>query len=103
MREKTLIKISLIGTIAGIIILFVITETMNLKSEGNKIALEGVVEQISTSSDVTFMEIRPSDTITAVAFKELDIPLGKKVKILGDFKKYKNKVEFVVENVDYVE
>ena len=93
----------MIGTIVGIAILFAITETMNLKSEGNKIALEGVVEQISTSSDVTFMEIRPSDTITAVAFKELDIPLGKKVKLIGDFKKYKNKVEFVVENVDYVE
>lgn len=100
MREKTLIKISLIGTIVGIVILFAITETMNLKSEGNKIALEGIVEQISTSSDVTFMEIRPSDTITAVAFKELDIPLGKKVKLLGDFKKYKNKIEFVVEDVD---
>ena len=100
MREKTLIKISLIGTIVGIIILFFVTETMNLKIDKGSVELEGIVEQISTSSDVTFLEIRPSDTITAVAFKELDIPLGKKVKLKGDFKKYKNKVEFVVEEVE---
>ncbi len=99
MRERTLITISLVGTIVGIIVLFFITENFDLKSTKDSIELEGVVEQISTSSDVTFMEIRPSDTITAVAFKELDIPLGKKVKLKGDFKKYKNNVEFVVEEV----
>lgn len=102
MKEKTLIIISFTGAVICLIALFILINTQNFRDQKDNLELEGIAEQTSQSSGVTFLEIRPTSTITAVFYDNIDVELGKKIKLKGELKRYKNNIEFVATEISKI-
>ncbi|MEK6869777.1 MAG: hypothetical protein AABX74_06075, partial [Nanoarchaeota archaeon] len=79
MKEKTLLKIALIASLAGLLILYLISSNIEIKESNiekitieNKdefVKLSGIVSRIIDSEKAAFLEITQPQEITVVLFK----------------------------------
>ena len=113
MREKTLFKIALICSFAGLIILFFISEKISIdkvnvsdiekKELGRDIRLIGKIERVTNMDKVIFLEISELKTekISVVLFKDRDLDLieGSYVEIDGEIDEYNGGKEIIANSV----
>lgn len=107
MQEKTLLKISLITTITGILILLFISlsikdeeQPFQLIDNNNFVTISGNVEQISSINNVTFLRIRQNKPITAIIFEDyIQFKRGDFVELRGTVEEYEGQKELVVEEM----
>jgi len=81
MQESTLLKISLICAIIGIIVLFFISQTAKLPEGGlleedQNYLVEGTIKRITQRDKVTFINLEKEDEITVVLFKNYPVDLN---------------------------
>lgn len=106
MKEKTLLKISLVITILGIIMLFFISKTLdineNIISADNidkEIKVTGLVTKVTETDKVTFLEISKPEKVTACVFDKVDIKVDDKVTVEGELEEYNGKLELIARRI----
>ncbi len=111
MKEKTILKISLLVTLFGLILLFLYAEEIDVKvieSIDNRqpeelIKIRGVIEKLTRSDKVIFLQItgERTETTDIIFFPKEDIFLqeGNYVEITGKVEDYQGKKEVIAEKV----
>jgi len=97
MQEKTLLKLSLICSIVGILVLFLLSSTMKspespLLEEDAQYTVQGTIGRITQRDNVTFIDLQKEDELTVVLFKEypVDLHRGEYIEVIGKASKDKN-------------
>lgn len=111
MREKTLLKISLISGLAGLILLFGVLETAPLREisfqniyaedfRGSGL-IRGTVLQISEGNRTQYLELVSHEPLKVTVFRDEAIPVkkGDLVEIRGEVQEYEGEKRFLGEEV----
>jgi len=116
MQEKTLLKIALIMSLLGLLILYLISDNIEIKEKNiekitldNKdefVKLRGIVSKVIDTERVTIMEIMQPQEITVVLFKNenktMPIQKGNEVEIFGKVDEYEGKLEIIADRLRVV-
>ncbi|MBI2129361.1 hypothetical protein HYU07_03925 [Candidatus Woesearchaeota archaeon] len=102
-----LLKISFIGAIAGIILLFIISENIGINKIsidrideiyiGRSIRFSGEITKISSSEKFSSIEV--DGKILVVLFDKVNLKKGNKIEVIGKVDEYKNKIEVVADSI----
>ncbi len=107
MEEKSLLRLALICSLAGIIALFFISENIEIKEKnineinknniGEDIKIKGIVSRSADKGKIILLDIVQPETITVVLFKNSDfnISAGTKVEITGEIDEFNGKMEII--------
>ena len=112
MEEKTLFKIALICSLLGLLLLFTISDSIEIKRyyikditkdlENKEVKVQGIITRISETPGLYLLDIQDSTgKITAILFKEENVNLTLNSNIIthGKVKIYKNKPELEVSQI----
>ena len=113
MKEQTLLKTALIVSLSGLLILYLISDNIEIKEKNiEKITLEnkdefvkltGIVNRVVDTEKVTIMEITQPQQITIVLFKDenktMPIQEGNEVEVFGKVDEYEGKLEIIADRV----
>ncbi len=113
MKEKTLLRIALISGIIGIVILFLISDNLEINEKNidkiNKANVEEDVKLIGTISKITqlekvaFIELKQPATMTVIVFKDknknLTLDKGDNVEIIGEIEEYNGELEVIAQRI----
>jgi len=112
MQEKTLLKISLIASIIGLIALFFISEILETKQVNfittsnldNNIQVNGIIKNINHFEKNTIIEIETKQKINIVLFEKFNNPIyiGDYITVSGELKQYRNEFEILAEEIKIV-
>ena len=94
MRERTLLILSLVISIIGIIALLFLKPNVSPQY----IQITGHVSSVNAKEKITFINFVP-DELLVVSFDEVDLEPGKHT-LTGRLQQYKGRVEFIVESYD---
>ena len=109
MKESLLVKLALITSLAGILVLFLISGHIKVEEKPlDKISVEnledyvkvnGMVTNVIDTDNVAILKITQPRDIDVVVFKNgpLNISKGANVEIIGKVDEYKNKAEIIAE------
>lgn len=110
MKENALMKIAVICSFVGLIILFVISENTELLEVSvagidesdifKDVKIKGEVIRVRENSGTLFMDIGEIKTISVVVFdNENDVDEGDYVIIEGEVREYKGRLEIIANDV----
>ena len=112
MEEENLLKVSLICSLTGILVLLLISESIEIKEYKIKdinrkllnkdIKIKGTITRITETPGLLIFEVNDqTGTLTVIAFKEepINITKDQKVEIEGKVQEYKNKLEIVTNQI----
>ncbi len=110
MQEKTLIKISLVTTIIGLLFLFFYVDNLEIKISDlssakpeEEIKISGVVERLSTEDKVIFLTINgyKEEINEVVVFNDEEIFLeeGDYIEVTGLVENYQGKKEIIANKI----
>lgn len=114
MHDKTLLKIALLGSVIGVVLLFFISSQLSVGEqvisqldelpEGKEVEVTGVVLRVSDTEKVMFLEIAEEkiEDVTVVLFKDgkVDVKEGDVVTIVGSLEEYQGKKEIIGNRVE---
>ncbi|MBW2977764.1 hypothetical protein KY331_02880 [Candidatus Woesearchaeota archaeon] len=109
MKDKTLLKIALTCSFIGIIILFFVSERIEIDDItidkldeielGRTVKIKGYVEDVVNMEKIAFLKIAQEKTevVSIVLFKEENISLekGEYVEVVGEVEEYQGKSEII--------
>src|SRR3989344_6220573 len=97
MKETTLLKIAIICSLIGLIVLYFISVKIEIgdykpnllnKNVGEDVKLAGTITKITENDEVTFVEINYQNPVTVVLFKSnneyLTLKNGDNVEVIGE-------------------
>lgn len=109
MKEKTLFKLSLIIIIIGLIILFFVSENIeidekaiskiNAENLDEHVKLTGKITNIYQTDKVTILELEKPESITVVIFEKMNLNKDDLVEIIGTVEEYEGKMEVIGQRV----
>ena len=109
MKEKTLIKISLIFSVIGIVFLYYLVGNVSLDEKeidkinyiDQDIKIKGVVTNIDERDKGAFVEIAQPNVMKVVIFKddELNLKINDYIEITGNVEEYNGKLQIIAEEV----
>jgi len=116
MKEKTLLKVALICSLLGLLILYLISSNIEIKEKniekitiGNKdefVKLNGIVNNVIDTEKVTIIKILQPQEITVVLFKNenktMPIQQGNEVEVIGKVDEYEGKMEIIADRLRVV-
>ena len=116
MNEKKLLKIALICSLIGLLILFIFSDNISIEEKdiskiedediGNNVKIIGKVNRITNTDKVAFLGISQETTkeITVVLFKDKNISLlpGMRVEITGSVEDYNGEKEIIGNKVTII-
>jgi len=94
MKKNSIIVLSLIISILGIIALFFLKPEVSPQY----LQINGTVKNVYTKGKVTFISFIPDDFLV-VSFDKVDLTVGNHT-LVGRLQQYKGRVEFIVEDYD---
>tara|TARA_Y100000294_G_C8367150_1_gene261174 strand:+ start:182 stop:535 length:354 start_codon:yes stop_codon:yes gene_type:complete len=111
MKEKTLLKLALITSLAGLLILYLISdniaineksiEKITLDNKDEMVKVRGIVSKVIDTEKVTILEITQPTEITVVLFKgnqeSTPIKEGNEVEIIGKVDEYEDELEIIAQ------
>ena len=110
MRDESLLKLSIITSLIGIIMLFFAIQLIEVKTvkisditenmSGEKVTVYGYVISVYEKNGNMFLKIRDEKEINVVVFNNhFDIEKDDYVKVEGKIDVYKNKLEIIAESI----
>ena len=112
MKEKDLLKVSLVFSLIGILIIFILTGTLEVErynigslSKENlddTVKVKGIIENYGETPGLYLINLK-DDTgkITVVIFKdeELELQEGLEIEIVGDIVEYEDEIEIIAKEI----
>ncbi|MBD3204509.1 hypothetical protein GF327_09540 [Candidatus Woesearchaeota archaeon] len=113
MNENLLLKISLFFSVTGIVLIFIISRSIEINdttirkiTQGEaeqEILLTGKVSEIHSSDKVTILKIQKTETIDVVMFEpDLNFQKGSKVKIKGSVDEQNDKYTIIADKIEII-
>ena len=116
MEEKTLLRIALICSLLGLLALYLISGSVEIKEKNiEKITLEnkdefvklrGIVSNVADTEKVSIIEILQPQKMTVVLFKnenqKINLQQGNEVEVFGKVDEYNGKMEIIADRVRVV-
>lgn len=111
MKEKTLLKIALLCSVVGIVLLFLVSENIeidekaidkiNMDNIGDYVKIKGQLSKIIDTESVMILTIQQPSQITVVLFKKRPIELreGNYVEVIGKIEDYEGKTEIIADKI----
>ncbi|MBD3304151.1 hypothetical protein GF343_03330 [Candidatus Woesearchaeota archaeon] len=99
MNEKMLLITALACIILGLPVLYIASKFVSSDDPRVLTELVGVVERVSAKEKVTIISVKPITNIPVVAFDDLNVKKGEKIKVKGQLKSYNGKLEFVADEL----
>ncbi len=109
MEDKTLLKIALLSSLTGIIILFLILEFSDIELVNineisdehmdEKIRIQGRITRITHIGETTFIEISQECTIKGVVFDNISLKENMFVEIIGTVDEYNGEKEMIIDEI----
>lgn len=111
MKETTLLKIALICSLVGLLVLHFISTKIELKeynpsrlneNVGDDVKLTGKIIKISQKDNVAFIELSYPSPATIVLFnddKNLSLRINDSIEVIGEVQEYKGKNEIIAQNI----
>ena len=109
MQEQNLLKIALIASIIGLVILFLVslrieisqTQINKIDQTDQQVLIKGIVTRLTDRGDLLFLEVTAQEKITVVAFKDgvIDVEQGDAVEILGETQEYEGREEIIADEL----
>jgi len=110
MKETILLKIALICSLLGLVILFFISAKIDVgdykphqlnDNVGEDVKLTGTIARISHHDGVAFIELRHQSPVTIVLFTNQNISLkvNDSIEVLGEVQDYKGKNEIIAQKI----
>lgn len=115
MKERTLLKISLICSLIGLIVLFLLAENIKIDDRNidkitmgdieQSVNIKGVVTKVTDREKVMFIEISEKSKINALMFKKdnISIETGDLVEIKGTVDEYDNQPQIIIDEIRFVD
>lgn len=109
MNDKTLLRIALLGSVVGVVILLLLSEQIGVQKEvisrldgvpeGKEVEVVGKILRFSDKGKVAFVEIAEQkiEAVNVVLFKDRNITLreGDIVRVTGSVEEYEGKKEIL--------
>ena len=111
MQEKNLLRIALLITLLGLLLLFFYTQSVDLETVETletaevekEVEMEGVISQLSVQDKVIFLKLEGKQTITSdiILFSSKPVYLqeGQHVSISGQVEEYLGKKESIADEI----
>ena len=111
MKETALLKIALICSLVGLVILYFISSKIDLadykpsnlnKNIGENVKLAGTVTKVTDKGEVVFIEVNRQAPITVVLFTDEDnlkLNNGDDIEVIGEVQEYKGKNEIIAQKI----
>ncbi|TKJ17620.1 hypothetical protein CEE44_03755 [Candidatus Woesearchaeota archaeon B3_Woes] len=110
MKEKTLLKIALIVSLIGILILLFISSKLEVNEKtisnidetdiGSSLKIDGVITNIRKTNTITLIDIAQLEEMKVVVFnKEIELNKGDYVEITGKIEEYKGSTELIADKI----
>ena len=114
MKETTLLKIALICSLIGLIILYFISTGIDVKdykpstlnkNVGDDVKLKGTIAKITDKGSVVFIEVNQQNPVSVVLFNKDDnskLKNGDNVEIIGKIQEYNGKNEIIAQKIKII-
>ena len=114
MKETTLLKIALLCSLAGLVLLYFISikiEVKNYKPNilnknvGDDVKFEGTVTKITDRGNVVFINVNQQSPVIVVLFTDennLKLNNGDNVELIGKVQEYNGKNEIIAQKIRVV-
>ena len=110
MKESILLKIALICSLIGLIVLYFVSSKIEIKDYkpilnkniGEDVKLNGIVTKVTDRGGVVFIEVSHQSPITVILFSSEDnlkLKNGDNVEVVGEVQEYKGKNEIIAEKI----
>ena len=109
MKENTLLKIAIICSLVGLIVLYFISTKIEIsdykpsllnKDVGDDVKLTGTITKISQGNGVVFVEVNQENPVNVVLFTDSnDLKEGNVVEIIGKVQQYNNQNEIIANKI----
>ena len=113
MKEKTLLRISIIGTLIGIFLLYIISENIKIdetsiskiKEEqiGNDVKVEGRVKDVFNGEKISIITITKPEEMKVVVMKNISVKEGDYIEVIGEVEEYNGELEVMGNRVRVIE
>ena len=111
MKETTLLKIALICSLVGLVILYFISTKIEIndykpnilsKNVGEDVKLQGTIAKITDKGNVVFIDVSQQNPATVVLFASndnLNLKNGDNVEVIGKVQEYNGKNEIIAQKI----
>ena len=115
MKENTLLKIAIICSLVGLVILYLISTKIEVneykpnlvnKNIGEDVKLTGTITKIADQGNVVFVEVNQENSITVVMFPDsdyLNLKEGEDIEVFGKVQEYNGKEEIIASKIRIIE
>ena len=105
MKEKTLLKIAIISALAGIFILYLISDNIvigeisisRIEEEeiGNDVKVKGIVEDVFNGESISIITITQPSDMKVILFENVSIVEGDYIEVIGEIEEYNGEFEVI--------
>ncbi len=105
MKEKTLLRIAIIGALVGIFLLYVISGSIKLDETsigrieeediGNDVKVKGMVKDVFNSEKLSIVTISQPEDLKVLLFDNVSIDEGDYIEVIGEVEEYKGEREVI--------
>ena len=110
MKESTLLKVSLISALVGILILFVFSSKMDLSDsiisgidqndDSSLVKINGVVTEVSVRNSTTIINVAQLDKISVFVFNsDVELIRGDYIEVTGKMQEYEGKTSLIADKI----
>ena len=110
MQDRTLLIVALSCSIIGVIVLFFISSSIEIKhvtaaelqemSVGSQVRLKGRITSVRQLENAELIYIVPTDTVPVMVFDNSGFSEGDLVTVTGEIEDYKGKRELIAERIE---
>jgi len=104
-KEKTLLKISIICALSGIFLLYLISENITLDESsissiedeeiGDDVKVKGVVEDVFNTEQLTIITITQPEEMKIIVYDNVSLSEGDHIEVIGEIDEYEGERELI--------
>ena len=109
MQESFLLKIALVTSLTGLVLLFVFADSIIVSDstiskidrtdQGNFVKIQGTLKAISNRNGITILQVEQPEVISVVLFSNSSFTEGQRVEILGKVSEYSGKEQIIADKM----
>lgn len=109
MKETALLKVSLIVSLLGILLLLFIVQKIDVSpsiisqidqnTAGSTATITGIVSEVTTSNKTVIFNVAQLDKMMVVVFDNISLQKGDYVEVTGKIQEYNGKPELIADKI----
>ena len=106
-HEANMLKLAVILSMAGVLVLFFLTKTISLSTElqpTQDVYFEGVVNRVTKYDNMLLIDVVNPKSTQVIAFTEstFELEKGDCIKIKGETREYEGELEIIADSIELI-